>query len=187
MVSMYYISLVLGLPNTFQPPGQAPGHGVHIREVCHELKRDKDLMAAKKDPEKMAELKRDLEEHREEQKSKARVSNKSAANRTTKMLNRFAAEVSPFILLDFQSSNHIHIAQFYDTCDATDLVGFCIFTRGSYDSSISPVVLGRGPVADFFQHHFKFGIHEVLCMFESWCTKSHKRKVFLMTVPYSGY
>lgn len=65
------------------------------------MAEDTTLLAAAEDPEKLAALKQDLIDHRDSKKAVARISNKSAANRSGKLLRRFREEVRPLLHIFF--------------------------------------------------------------------------------------
>lgn len=74
------------------------GSKLKISEVRCAALADKSLMSAIKDESKLAVLMEQLEDHRSDAKSVARVSNKSAAVRSGKFLGGFSEEVSVFLL-----------------------------------------------------------------------------------------
>ncbi|KAF9039584.1 hypothetical protein BDP27DRAFT_1374506 [Rhodocollybia butyracea] len=131
------------------------GDRLHISEIRQAAKRDKSLMAAKKDKKKLEVLMENLSEYQQQKKDVAKISNKVGTSRATKLLHKFDQ--------DFQS---LH--------EATELSGFSIFTRGSFKTTIKPMVIGSGPVRDFFRTHFKKEVYEIALMFESFVMTYNK-------------
>ncbi|KAE9397602.1 hypothetical protein BT96DRAFT_940853 [Gymnopus androsaceus JB14] len=131
--------------------GLPKGSRHKIGEVKRRLKADKTLMACLGNKEKMKVFREELEDAREDKRSVARISNKSVAIRSGKLLKRFREE-------------------FHELRDRSTLCGFGIFCRGAYDSSIQPTIIGGGPVADFFTKYFRKSVWEILCLFESFVT-----------------
>ncbi|KIK66714.1 hypothetical protein GYMLUDRAFT_238950 [Collybiopsis luxurians FD-317 M1] len=134
---------------------KSPGHRANIAEIQRAAKENKELQAARKDKEKMAQLLQDLEEYQQDKKQGARVSNKMGASHTTKLLHRFKDE-------------------FAELRQSTEIAGFGIFICETFESSVQPTIIGGGPIADFFMQTFKKSIWEVLCLFKSYMTTASK-------------
>ncbi|KAF9071250.1 hypothetical protein BDP27DRAFT_1362027 [Rhodocollybia butyracea] len=117
--------------------------------------KSQELNAAKKDKKKLEVLMENLSEYQQQKKDVAKISNKVGTSRATKLLHKFNQ--------DFQS---LH--------EATELSGFGIFTCGLFETTIRPMVIGSGPVWDFFRTHFKKEVYEIALMFESFVTTYNK-------------
>lgn len=63
--------------------------------------------------------------------------------------------------------------------EASDIVGFGLFCRGTFESSIEATIIGGGPVADFFMRYFNKTVWEMLCLFESFATSYNTSMFFL--------
>lgn len=58
--------------------------------------------------------------------------------------------------------------------EATEISGFGIFTRGTYETTVKPYVIGNGPVREFFKKYFKKEVFEVALLFEGFVTEYNK-------------
>jgi hypothetical protein len=77
-----------------QRKGKPKGHRMHLKDIRRAAKKDKSLMAAKKDKNKLKVLMEELEDYQQQKKDGAKISNKLGASRASKLLRKFDQEVS---------------------------------------------------------------------------------------------